>query len=58
MPRPKEFIPDEALDKAMQVFWRNGYEATSIKNLLSVMDLNCGSLFDPFDDTRQPFLKL
>jgi TetR/AcrR family transcriptional repressor of nem operon len=57
MPRPKAFIPDEALDKAMQVFWRTGYEATSMENLLSAMDLNCGSRFDPFDDTRQPFLK-
>jgi TetR/AcrR family transcriptional repressor of nem operon len=58
MSRPKEFVPDEALDKAMQVFWRNGSEATSMEDLLSAMDLNCGSLFDPFDDTRQPFLKV
>ena len=31
MSRPKEFNPDDALDKAMQVFWHQSYEATSWK---------------------------
>ncbi len=57
MPRPKEFNPDEALDKAMQVFWHKGYEATSIEDLLSAMDLNRGSLYATFGDKRQLFLK-
>lgn len=58
MPRPKEFIPDEALEKAMQVFWHKGYEATSMEDLLSAMDLNRGSLYDTFGDKRQLFLKV
>lgn len=58
MPRPKEFIPDEALDKAMQVFWRKGYEATSMGDLLSAKNLNRGSRCDTFGDARQPFLKV
>ena len=44
MSRPKEFIPDEAIEKALQVFWHKGYEATSMENLLTAMDLNRGSL--------------
>ena len=58
MPRPKEFNPDDALDKAMQVFWHKGYEATSMGDLLSAMDLNRGSLYDTFGDKRQLFLKV
>jgi TetR/AcrR family transcriptional repressor of nem operon len=58
MPRPKEFIPDEALEKAMQVFWHKGYEATSMEDLLTAMDLNRGSLYDTFGDKRQLFLKV
>ena len=58
MPRPKEFDPDDAIEKAMQVFWHKGYEATSMEDLLSAMDLNRGSLYDTFGDKRQLFLKV
>jgi TetR/AcrR family transcriptional repressor of nem operon len=58
MPRPKEFIPDDAIEKAMQVFWHKGYEATSMEDLLTAMDLNRGSLYDTFGDKRQLFLKV
>ena len=58
MSRPKEFNPDDAIEKAMQVFWHKGYEATSMEDLLSAMDLNRGSLYDTFGDKRQLFLKV
>jgi TetR/AcrR family transcriptional repressor of nem operon len=29
MGRPKQFDPDVAVDKAMEVFWRKGYASTS-----------------------------
>ena len=45
MSRPKEFNPDDAVEKAMQVFWHKGYEATSMEDLLTAMDLNRGSLY-------------
>ncbi len=57
MARPKEFNPDEALDKAMHVFWHKGYEATSMEDLLAAMDINRGSLYATFGDKRQLFLK-
>jgi TetR/AcrR family transcriptional repressor of nem operon len=58
MPRPKEFNPDDAIEKAMQVFWHKGYEATSMEDLLAAMNLNRGSLYDTFGDKRQLFLKV
>ena len=58
MSRPKEFNPDDAVEKAMQVFWHKGYEATSMEDLLTAMDLNRGSLYDTFGDKRQLFLKV
>ena len=58
MPRPKEFNPDDAIEKAMQVFWHKGYEATSMEDLLGAMDLSRGSLYDTFGDKRQLFLKV
>lgn len=57
MPRPKEFNPDEALEKAMQVFWHKGYQATSMEDLLTAMNLNRGSLYATFGDKRELFLK-
>jgi TetR/AcrR family transcriptional repressor of nem operon len=57
MPRPKEFNPDDALEKAMHVFWHKGYEATSMEDLLTAMNINRGSLYDTFGDKRELFLK-
>lgn len=57
MSRPKTFNPDDALEKAMQVFWHKGYEATSMEDLLSAMGLNRGSLYATFGDKRELFLK-
>ena len=57
MSRPKEFNPDEALEKAMQVFWHKGYEATSMEDLLTEMGINRGSLYATFGDKRALFLK-
>jgi TetR/AcrR family transcriptional repressor of nem operon len=56
MARPKEFNPATALDKAMELFWRKGYEATSIEDLLTSMDINRGSLYETFGDKQQLFL--
>jgi TetR/AcrR family transcriptional repressor of nem operon len=48
--RHKEFDSDEALRKAMEVFWARGYEATSVGDLVKHMGINRQSLYDTFGD--------
>jgi TetR/AcrR family transcriptional repressor of nem operon len=55
MARPKEFERDVVLDRAMQVFWSRGYEATSIRHLVARMGIQRGSLYDTFGDKRALF---
>ena len=55
MPRGKAFDPDAALRKAMQIFWRQGYEATSIDDLVRVMGVNRASLYATYGDKRSLF---
>jgi TetR/AcrR family transcriptional regulator, transcriptional repressor for nem operon len=56
MPRTKEFEPLEALDAAMQLFWRKGYEAASMRELLDAMGIGRGSFYDTFGDKHALFL--
>src|SRR5688572_12899973 len=48
MGRPKEFDRDVALSKAMGVFWRRGYEGTSVHDLAGAMGINKPSLYATF----------
>jgi TetR/AcrR family transcriptional regulator, transcriptional repressor for nem operon len=57
MARPKEFEPERALAKAMHLFWRLGYEATSIEALMKAMGISKQSLYDTFGDKRALYLK-
>lgn len=57
MARSKAFDPDLALRKAMQLFWRQGYEATSVDDLVHAMGVNRASLYATFGDKRSLFLK-
>ncbi|MDQ0889655.1 AcrR family transcriptional regulator [Paenibacillus sp. V4I9] len=56
MPRPKEFDQEIALDKAMELFWQQGYERTSIQDLVEKTGVHRGSLYDTFGDKNQFFL--
>lgn len=46
--RPLQFNPDKALDTAMQLFWRKGYESTSLQDLLDEMKLSKSSFYQTF----------
>ncbi len=48
MPRVKLFNDQEVLTKAMNLFWKQGYSATSIKNLTSHLGMDRASLYDTF----------
>jgi TetR/AcrR family transcriptional regulator, transcriptional repressor for nem operon len=56
MARTKEFKPEEALEAAIELFWRRGYEATSMRDLLEGMGIGRGSFYDTFGDKRALFL--
>ncbi len=48
--RPKNFNPEEALNKAMDLFWDRGFEATSIQDLVDNVGINRASMYDTFGD--------
>lgn len=56
MARPKAFDPDEILDRATALFWRKGYAATSVADLVEALGINRGSLYGTFTDKRALFL--
>jgi AcrR family transcriptional regulator len=56
--RPREFDIDQALERATEVFWRQGYEGTSITDLTARMGINTPSLYAAFGNKRQLFNKV
>jgi AcrR family transcriptional regulator len=53
--RKRAFDKEEALDKAMRVFWENGYAGTSLAQLTSALDINKPSLYAAFGNKEQLF---
>ena len=53
MPRGKTFDPEEKLDEALDLFWRQGCDAVSIQDLVDTLDLNRGSLYGTYGDKEQ-----
>ena len=53
--RPPSFDRDEALDRAMRLFWRHGYEATSIRDLQAATGLTPPSIYAAFGDKKRLF---
>jgi TetR/AcrR family transcriptional regulator, transcriptional repressor for nem operon len=56
MARQKEFLPEQALQKAMDLFWDQGYERSSIEDLVQCTGLGRGSLYDTFRDKHSLYL--
>ena len=57
MPRTKQFDEDKVLDKAVEVFWRKGFHATSMQELVDHMGINRASLYDTFGGKEALFEK-
>ncbi|GGO05317.1 TetR family transcriptional regulator [Microbispora rosea subsp. aerata] len=55
MARTRAFDRDVALERALEEFWRNGYEATSVAGLTAAMGINPPSLYAAFGDKRRLF---
>jgi TetR/AcrR family transcriptional repressor of nem operon len=53
--RPRIFDEEEILNKAVNLFWANGYEATSTEDLLDGMKINKGSLYHAFGSKKELF---
>lgn len=56
MARTKEFDPDVALRAAMNLFWRKGYEATSMQDLVDHLGLGRGSIYATFGSKHELYL--
>lgn len=57
MVRPREFDRDEALGRALRVFWAKGYASTSTEDLLAAMNIGRQSLYNAFGDKRKLYLE-
>jgi len=56
MPRTKEFDPDAVLDRAMRQFWEEGYERTSVQDLVEATGLSRSSLYETFGSKHDLYL--
>ncbi|KRE06100.1 TetR/AcrR family transcriptional regulator [Priestia megaterium] len=57
MARNKEFDEKEALRRAMELFWRQGYEKTSMQDLVNYMGVHRRSIYDTFGDKHTLFIR-
>src|ERR1700743_2905898 len=55
MVRPRVFEEADVLDRAMEVFWRHGYEGASFAELTKAMGMNSPSIYAAFGSKRGLF---
>lgn len=56
--RPREFNGEHALEGALQIFWKTGYNATNLPDLLKAMGLTRGSFYKAFGDKRSVYIEI
>jgi TetR/AcrR family transcriptional repressor of nem operon len=57
MARNLEFDEEEAIKKAMEVFWKKGYSGTSIRDLAGAMNIQVSSIYNTIGDKQQLFVR-
>ncbi len=57
MPRVKTFDEQEVLEKAMTLFWKQGFHATSMQNLVDHLGINRASIYDTFGDKKTLYMR-
>lgn len=57
MGRPIAFDRDRAVNRALALFWRRGYQATSVAELLAAMGISRSSFYAAFTDKRSLFIE-
>lgn len=57
MARRKQYVEEEVIEKAMNVFWENGYASTSIRELEKEMGINQFSIYSSFGNKKGVFLR-
>lgn len=55
--RPKSFIPDEALDRAVEMFWEHGYEGVDVERIAQAVNVTKPALYRAFGDKPTLLLK-
>lgn len=55
MPRAKQFEEQEVLEKAMHLFWKSGYHATTIQQLVNQLGINRASMYQTFGGKDELF---
>ncbi|HBK32434.1 MAG TPA: TetR/AcrR family transcriptional regulator [Porphyromonadaceae bacterium] len=57
MARNREFNEQEAIKRAMDVFWKKGYNGASMRDLTDAMQINSSSLYNSIGDKHKLFVK-
>jgi TetR/AcrR family transcriptional repressor of nem operon len=57
MARTKDFDENEVLTKAVYLFWRKGYNGTSMQDLVDGLGISRSSLYDTYGDKHTLFIK-